>query len=233
MTTKDKEDLRPDQIEMRRCLLEAMRKWRDQKPNGLLARELCDLAKGSWRLKNGGFDSRMAQLEIEALCELDHLERTPAWRLKLGSKAPAEDAVPQSPFEKIPKSEWVLSNELAFAIFDGYPVSKGHLLVIPKRVVPDWFAASPKEQDAILALVDEAKAMLDAKLAPDGYNIGMNCGAAAGQTVMHLHVHLIPRYEGDMKDPRGGVRHVIPERGPYVSGQPFPPPFEPKKQPKV
>jgi uncharacterized protein YqeY len=110
-------------------------------------------------------------------------------------------------------------------------MSKDQIESLVRDVITELKASSPKEQDAILALVDEAKAMLDAKLAPDGYNIGMNCGAAAGQTVMHLHVHLIPRYAGDMKDPRGGVRHVIPERGPYVSGQPFPPPFEPKKKP--
>ena len=121
-----------------------------------------------------------------------------------------------SPFSKIDKSEWVLSNELAFAIFDAYPVTQGHILVIPHRVVPTWFDASAAEQQAIMNLVDEVKAELDRRFRPDGYNIGINAGAAAGQTVMHLHVHVIPRYEGDMEDPRGGVRHVIPEKGNYL-----------------
>lgn len=230
VTDHKEEELTHKQVEVRKCLVAAARKWREMKPSGLAPRELADFAKTFWSLKNGGFNVELALREIKALCALEILEETPSWRIKLGSKAPAEDEQQSSVFTKIPKSEWVLSNELAFAIFDGYPVSKGHLLVIPKRVVKDWFAASPKEQDAIFALIEEAKILLDAKFSPDGYNIGMNCGAAAGQTVMHLHVHLIPRFEGDMKAPRGGVRHVIPERGPYVSGQPFPPPYEPKKR---
>lgn len=124
--------------------------------------------------------------------------------------------MPPSPFLQIDPTEWVASNELAFAIRDEHPVTPGHTLVIPRRVVATWFDASPEEQRAIFALVDEVKAALDREFRPDGYNIGINVGVAAGQTVMHLHVHVIPRRSGDMEDPRGGVRHVIPEKGNYL-----------------
>ncbi len=118
-------------------------------------------------------------------------------------------------FCKIDSSRVVAQNQFAFAIEDAYPVNPGHLLVITKRHTATWWDASSDEQHAILALIDELKSKLDAKLAPHGYNVGFNAGKAAGQTVMHLHVHLIPRFEGDMDDPTGGVRHVIPERGNY------------------
>ena len=80
-----------------------------------------------------------------------------------------------------------------------------------------WFEATREEQLAILELVDEVKAQLDAELRPDGYNIGINAGVAAGQTVMHLHVHVIPRYSGDVEDPRGGVRHLMPGKGNFLA----------------
>ncbi len=118
-----------------------------------------------------------------------------------------------SPFLKIPEKEWVAENALCFAIRDKYPVSQGHTLVIPRRVVETWFDASREEQASIFELVEVVKAELDAEFHPDGYNVGFNAGVAAGQTVMHLHVHVIPRFKGDMEDPRGGVRHVIPEKG--------------------
>jgi len=120
-----------------------------------------------------------------------------------------------SVFLELPVSRWVASNDLAFAIRDGFPVTEGHTLVIPKRVVATWFEATREEQRAILDLVGEVKHQLDQELHPDGYNVGFNDGEAAGQTVMHLHVHVIPRYRGDMDDPRGGVRHVIPWKGNY------------------
>ncbi len=120
-----------------------------------------------------------------------------------------------SVFLDLPSSTWVASNDLAFAIRDSYPVTEGHTLVITRRVVATWFDATPAEQRAVLALVDAVKDGLDRSLNPDGYNIGFNAGAAAGQTVPHLHVHVIPRYDGDMDDPRGGVRHVLPTRGNY------------------
>lgn len=117
--------------------------------------------------------------------------------------------------EEVDKGDFLLENELAAARMDQFPVSEGHLEVIPKRHVADWWNATAEERRAILALLDEAKKLLDEKYQPDGYNIGMNLGAAAGQSVMHLHVHLIPRYEGDVENPRGGVRGVIPGKQNY------------------
>lgn len=122
-----------------------------------------------------------------------------------------------SPFLQRPRSEWVASNDLAFAIRDKYPVTPNHTLVIPKRVAATWFDATWDERVALIELVDEVKRMLDAgSPRPDGYNIGMNVGPAAGQTIPHLHIHVIPRYRGDVPDPRGGVRHVIPGKGNYL-----------------
>lgn len=118
-------------------------------------------------------------------------------------------------FLTIPESAWVASNALAFAVRDGYPVSRGHTLVITRRQVATWFDATREEQLALIDLVDRVKQQLDAELRPAGYNVGFNAGEAAGQTVMHLHVHVIPRFGGDMDDPRGGVRHVIPWKGNY------------------
>lgn len=122
-------------------------------------------------------------------------------------------------FLDVPSGERIASNESAFAFFDRYPVSPGHVLVVTKRVVPDWFAATDEERADAMRLVAEVKERLDRTLdpRPDGYNIGFNCGEAAGQTMMHLHVHVIPRYAGDIADPRGGVRHVIPEKGNYLA----------------
>lgn len=122
-----------------------------------------------------------------------------------------------SPFLAIEPSAWVASNALAFAIRDRYPVSPGHTLVVPRRLVQTWFEASQEEQTALFDLIGVVKLALDAELRPDGYNIGFNVGEAAGQTVMHLHVHVIPRFRGDVPDPRGGVRHVIPTRGNWQS----------------
>jgi diadenosine tetraphosphate (Ap4A) HIT family hydrolase len=121
-----------------------------------------------------------------------------------------------SVFLAIDSSRWVASNELAFAVRDGFPVSPGHTLIITHRPVSDWFQASQAEQQAILALLNDVKQQLDAEFHPDGYNVGFNAGVAAGQTVMHLHVHVIPRYVGDVEDPRGGVRYVIPEKANYL-----------------
>ena len=122
-----------------------------------------------------------------------------------------------SPFLQLPPEAHVASNALAFAIRDGFPVSPGHTLIVPRRLVATWFEATREEQVAMLELVDVVKTQLDAELQPDGYNIGINAGAAAGQTVMHLHLHLIPRFAGDVPDPRGGVRHVIPGKGNYLA----------------
>jgi superfamily II DNA or RNA helicase/diadenosine tetraphosphate (Ap4A) HIT family hydrolase len=122
-----------------------------------------------------------------------------------------------SPFEEIAPERWVGTNETAFAIRDSFPVSPGHTLVITKRRIATWWEATESERHDILALVDFVKARLDAELQPDGYNVGFNAGEAAGQTVSHLHFHIIPRYAGDVPDPAGGVRHVLPG-GNYLAG---------------
>ncbi|MBK7663751.1 MAG: HIT family protein [Sterolibacteriaceae bacterium] len=119
------------------------------------------------------------------------------------------------PFCAIEEVEAVLRNDLAYALFDKHPVNPGHLLILSRRHVPTWFEASPEEKSALMSLVEEGKRMLDNHRAPDGYNIGINVGDVAGQTVMHLHVHLIPRYRGDVENPRGGVRGVVPARQSY------------------
>jgi diadenosine tetraphosphate (Ap4A) HIT family hydrolase len=118
-------------------------------------------------------------------------------------------------FLDVPETDWIVSNDLAFAIRDGFPVTDGHTLVITRRLVASWFDATPAERAALLDLVDQVRRRLDETHRPDGYNVGVNVGAAAGQTVPHLHLHVIPRYRGDVPDPRGGVRHVIPWKGNY------------------
>lgn len=112
--------------------------------------------------------------------------------------------------------DYALENEAAFAIFDKYPVSKGHILIIPKRHVANFFDLDKYERDKIFELVDQSKVLLDDKYNPDGYNIGVNINEAAGQTVFHVHIHIIPRYLGDMDDPKGGVRGVIPDKMKYT-----------------
>jgi diadenosine tetraphosphate (Ap4A) HIT family hydrolase len=120
-----------------------------------------------------------------------------------------------SPFLTRPSTDHIASNALTFAIRDAYPISPGHTLVVTRRVVPTWFDATPDEQAAVMALVNEVARQLDESHHPDGYNVGFNAGEAAGQTVPHLHVHVIPRYDGDRPDPRGGVRWVLPEKADY------------------
>ena len=118
-----------------------------------------------------------------------------------------------SPFLAIPATAWLASNDLAFAIADGFPVAPGHALIVPRRLVASWWDATVEEQHALLALAGELKVRLEAELAPDGWNLGVNVDEAGGQTMPHLHLHLIPRYSGDVADPRGGIRHAIPSRG--------------------
>ena len=121
------------------------------------------------------------------------------------------------PFCSVPAERIVHSHPLALALRDGYPISPGHTLVIPRRHVASLVDLTSEEACALWSLLAEARAALDAELHPDGYNVGINDGPAAGQTVMHLHVHLIPRYHGDRPDPRGGVRWIIPEKAAYWS----------------
>lgn len=114
-----------------------------------------------------------------------------------------------------PSARLISFNEQAFAIYDKYPVLPGHALVIPIRHVANYFDLTPAERAGCWELVETVKARLEEKHQPDGYNLGVNVGPAAGQTVWHVHIHVIPRYKGDVEDPRGGVRHVIPGKGPY------------------
>jgi len=109
----------------------------------------------------------------------------------------------------------VAHNALAYALDDRFPVNPGHTLIVPFRHVASFFETTVDERMAMLRLVDEVKRLLDQRHQPDGYNIGVNVGVTAGQTVMHVHIHLIPRYAGDVTEPRGGVRAVIPERQSY------------------
>lgn len=118
-------------------------------------------------------------------------------------------------FLSIPSDKVIFRNDYFFIIEDGFPVSPGHLLIISNVVRADYFSLTAEEQHALVDTIDIAKSLILAKYQPDGFNIGVNCGQAAGQTVFHFHCHLIPRYEGDMENPRGGVRYCIPEKGSY------------------
>ena len=119
------------------------------------------------------------------------------------------------PFCTLPPERIVAANNVGWVVRDAYPVSPGHTLIIPRRHMGSFFELSADERLGLLALLDEARAALQASDAPQGYNIGVNDGPAAGQTVPHLHIHLIPRYAGDRADPRGGVRWVLPDRAQY------------------
>lgn len=119
------------------------------------------------------------------------------------------------PFCRLDNSQLILANDHAVAVYDGYPVTPGHSLIVPKRHISSFFEATCEEQSAMLGLLAEMRRLLLKERSPDGFNIGINDGEAAGQTVMHMHIHLIPRYAGDTADPRGGVRWIMPEKAPY------------------
>lgn len=118
-------------------------------------------------------------------------------------------------FCHLPASRIVASNDHGMVVRDGFPVSPGHTLVIARRHAASFFDLAGAEREGMLALLDVAKVQLQQDMSPDGFNIGINDGLAAGQSVPHLHIHLIPRYKGDVPDPRGGVRWVIPEKADY------------------
>jgi diadenosine tetraphosphate (Ap4A) HIT family hydrolase len=120
-------------------------------------------------------------------------------------------------FCSLPLERIVAKNDLALVIRDAFPVSPGHALVIPRRHVASYFETTAEERLAMFELLEGAKRDLDNEFTPAAFNIGINDGQAAGQTVMHLHMHLIPRYAGDMADPRGGVRWIFPEKADYWS----------------
>jgi diadenosine tetraphosphate (Ap4A) HIT family hydrolase len=130
------------------------------------------------------------------------------------------------PFCNIENSKIILANDHATAIYDDHPVTPGHSLIVPKRHIALFFEATREEQMAMLDLLAGMRELLlgsnpspppfaKGRSTPDAFNIGINDGAAAGQTVPHLHIHLIPRYAGDTADPRGGVRWIMPEKAPY------------------
>ncbi len=110
----------------------------------------------------------------------------------------------------------IAQNNTFFAIYDEFPVSRGHALLIPKRHVESFFDITKEELDDLFELIKKVKEIVDKEFNPDGYNIGVNEGRAAGKTIDHLHIHLIPRYEGDVENPVGGVRNVIPGKSDYM-----------------
>lgn len=111
----------------------------------------------------------------------------------------------------------LLENELCLALYDGYPVSRGHTLIVPRRHVSSVFELSAQETAEICKMIDMARPILREREGAEGFNIGINDGTVAGQTIDHAHVHLIPRYKGDVRDPRGGIRWVIPAKAVYWS----------------
>jgi diadenosine tetraphosphate (Ap4A) HIT family hydrolase len=125
---------------------------------------------------------------------------------------------PGCPFCHLEKNRILLDSEFAVAFSDGFPVAQGHTLVIPKRHVASLFELPDEEQAAVWLLVAQVRALLLAELHPDGFNVGHNDDPAAGQTVMHAHIHFIPRKYGDVTDPRGGVRWIVPDKAAYWSG---------------
>ena len=105
--------------------------------------------------------------------------------------------------------------KLSYAFLDGFPVTEGHTLVVPKRHVASLWEMTTEEYTDAFNLVRHVKDLLEEQFKPQGFNVGANCGHAAGQTVFHAHIHLIPRYTGDVPNPRGGVRNIIPGKGNY------------------
>jgi diadenosine tetraphosphate (Ap4A) HIT family hydrolase len=121
----------------------------------------------------------------------------------------------QCPFCGIQESRIKCENDFAIAILDAFPVAKGHTLVVPKRHIASLFDLTEEEQAAVWCLVAVVRGRLLTEFRTDGFNIGVNDGPAAGQTVMHAHVHIIPRQKGDVADPRGGIRWIIADKAQY------------------
>lgn len=118
-------------------------------------------------------------------------------------------------FTSIEETRILYKNDFFFIIKDAFPVSPGHLIIISNIIKKDYFDLSIEERENLNEVIEKAKEIIESEFKPDGFNIGMNCGEAAGQTVFHFHCHLIPRYKGDMENPRGGVRHCINGKGYY------------------
>lgn len=121
----------------------------------------------------------------------------------------------ECPFCALHAPDALYADDTVIVIRDRFPVSPGHTLVIPRRHVGSFFATTDREREALLKALDVARKKCDEEFQPAGYNIGINDGPAAGQTIPHLHVHLIPRYAGDQADPRGGVRRLFPDKAKY------------------
>ncbi len=113
------------------------------------------------------------------------------------------------------KTPAISENDFCFAVFDAYPVSRGHALIIPKKHILSFFDLKEDEIVKMFSLIREVKDFLQKEYSPDAFNIGINDGEVAGRTIHHLHIHLIPRYKGDIENPKGGIRHVIPGKGFY------------------
>lgn len=111
--------------------------------------------------------------------------------------------------------ELIVESATSFAVFDKYPVTQGHALIIPKRHCTNFFELSFKEQSACIFLANKVKEILNIRFSPNGFNLGINIGEKAGQTIEHAHIHLIPRYAGDVSNPQGGIRGVIPNKQQY------------------
>lgn len=120
-------------------------------------------------------------------------------------------------FSELDSERILLQNKHFFLIEDAYPVSAGHVLIISNTEVADFFDLPAEAQDALPEAIRRAQQWIELHHNPDGYNIGMNCGEAAGQTVMHFHCHIIPRYKGDTPNPKGGIRHCVKGKGDYTS----------------
>lgn len=120
-----------------------------------------------------------------------------------------------SVFLEISNEEKIYSGVNFFLIKDRFPVSPGHVLIISKDLKKDFFELNAEERNELPLMIEVAKNLIEKDHNPDGYNVGMNCGESAGQTVFHFHCHIIPRYKGDMENPRGGVRHCVSGKGNY------------------
>ena len=120
-----------------------------------------------------------------------------------------------SVFLEISNEDKIYSGVNFFLIKDRFPVSPGHVLIISNNLKKDFFKLNDEERNELPLMIEAAKKLIEKEYKPDGYNIGMNCGETAGQTVFHCHTHLIPRRTGDVENPRGGVRHTIPGKGFY------------------
>jgi len=129
------------------------------------------------------------------------------------------DKTETCPFCNLAGERIFFNSELVKGIWDTYPLNPGHALLIPSRHIRRWFDATAEEQAALTSAIELARAAIEEQYSPQGFNIGFNDQKAAGQTVPHLHIHIIPRYEGDVPDPRGGIRTIIPARAAYGKGK--------------